>query len=38
MIEAIERQEQDEAARELGFLDRLALLIDQQWDWRRTRR
>jgi IstB-like ATP binding protein len=34
MIEAIERQEQDEAARELGFLDRLALLIDQQWDWR----
>ena len=34
MIEAIERQEQDEAARELGFLDRLALLIDQQWSWR----
>jgi DNA replication protein DnaC len=34
MIEAIERQEQDEAARELGFLDRVALLIDQQWAWR----
>src|SRR5467141_5364645 len=34
MIEAIERQEQDEAARELNFLDRLALLIDQQWSWR----
>src|ERR1700689_3775107 len=34
MIEAIERQEQDEAARELNFLDRLALLIDQQWNWR----
>ena len=34
MIEAIERQEQDEAARELSFLDRLALLIDQQWNWR----
>ena len=34
MIEAIERQEQDEAVRELSFLDRLALLIDQQWDWR----
>ena len=33
MIEAIERREQDEAARELGFLDRLALLIDQQWSW-----
>ena len=34
MIEAIERQEQDEAAGELSFLDRLALLIDQQWSWR----
>jgi hypothetical protein len=34
MIEAIERQEQDEAARGLNFLDRLALLIDQQWSWR----
>ena len=34
MIEAIERQEQDETARELSFLDRLALLIDQQWNWR----
>ncbi len=34
MIEAIERQEQDEAARELSFLDRLALLIDHQWNWR----
>jgi DNA replication protein DnaC len=34
MIEAIERQEQEEAVRELSFLDRLALLIDQQWSWR----
>jgi len=34
MIDAIERQEQDEAVRELSFLDRLALLIDQQWNWR----
>src|SRR5260370_17347682 len=34
MIEAIERQEQDEEARGLSFLDRLALLIDQQWNWR----
>src|ERR1700676_4079106 len=34
MIEAIERQEQDEAARELSFLDRLAMLVDQQWSWR----
>ena len=30
MIEALEHQEQDEATRELGFLDRLALLVDQQ--------
>jgi hypothetical protein len=30
MIEAIERQEQEEVARELSRLDRLALLIDQQ--------
>jgi len=34
MIEAIERQEQDEEARGLSFLERLALLIDQQWNWR----
>src|SRR5256886_17292149 len=34
MVEALEYQEQDEAARELGFLDRLALLVDQQWNWR----
>ena len=34
MIEGIHRQEQDEAARELSFLDRLALLIDPQWEWR----
>ena len=35
MIEALEHQEQDEATRELSFLDRLALLVDQQWNWRR---
>src|SRR5260221_1865273 len=34
MIEAIQWQEQDEATRALSFLDRLALLIDQQWSWR----
>jgi len=34
MIEALEHQEQDEATRELTFLDRLALLVDQQWNWR----
>src|SRR5260370_8502245 len=33
MVEALEHQEQDEATRDLGFLDRLALLVDQQWNW-----
>src|SRR2546422_8717047 len=36
LLEALERQEQDEAARELSFLDRLAMLIDQQWNWRQN--
>src|SRR5215467_647474 len=36
IVEALERQEQDEATRELGFLDRLALLVDQQWNWRQN--
>ena len=34
MIQALEHQEQDETAQESSFLDRLALLIDQQWNWR----
>ena len=34
MVEALKTQEQDPAARELGFLERLGLLIDQQWNWR----
>ena len=36
MAQALEHQEQDEAARELSFLDRLALLVDQQWNWRQN--
>ncbi len=36
MIEALEQQEQDEATRGLNFLDRLALLVDQQWNWRQN--
>ncbi|HKW77074.1 MAG TPA: IS21-like element helper ATPase IstB [Terriglobales bacterium] len=36
IIQALEQQEQDEAARALSFLDRLALLIDQQWTWRQN--
>jgi DNA replication protein DnaC len=36
MMEAFEQQEQDDATRELGFLDRMALLIDRQWAWRQN--
>jgi DNA replication protein DnaC len=36
LLEALERQEQDEATRELSILDRLALLVDQQWNWRQN--
>ena len=34
MAESLETQEQDPAARELSFLERLGLLVDQQWNWR----
>src|SRR5258706_9416152 len=34
MADALKAQEQDPAARELRFLERLGLLIDQQWSWR----
>ena len=34
MVEALKAQEQDRAANELSFLERLALLVDQQWSWR----
>jgi DNA replication protein DnaC len=37
MVEALKAQEQDPAARELSFLDRLGLLVDQQWTWRENR-
>ena len=36
MIEGLEQQEQDATSRELSFLDRLALLVDQQWTWRQN--
>jgi hypothetical protein len=29
-------QEQDPGARELSFLERLALLVDHQWNWRQN--
>jgi len=31
MVEALERQQQDSAMRELSFTERLALLVDHQW-------
>src|SRR5664280_182597 len=34
MVEALKTQEQDRAINELSFLERLALLVDQQWTWR----
>jgi hypothetical protein len=34
MVEALKAQEQDRAINELSFLERLALLVDQQWSWR----
>jgi DNA replication protein DnaC len=34
MAEGLRSQEQDAAARELPFLERLGLLVDQQWNWR----
>jgi DNA replication protein DnaC len=36
MAQALEHQEQDEGTRELSFIDRLALLVDQQWNWRQN--
>lgn len=36
MIEALQQQEHEEGLGELSFLDRLALLIDQQWTWRQN--
>ena len=34
MVEALKIQEQDPVSRELSFLERLGLLVDQQWTWR----
>src|SRR6202166_2833216 len=34
MVDALKVQEQDLASRELSFLERLGLLVDQQWTWR----
>lgn len=34
MADALKAQQQDPTMHELGFLDRLAMLVDQQWSWR----
>ena len=34
MVEGLKTQEQDRAIHELSFLERLSLLVDQQWSWR----
>ena len=34
MVDALKAQEQDPAAREASFLERLGLLVDQRWTWR----
>lgn len=34
MLEGLKGQEQDRSIDELSFLERLALLVDQQWTWR----
>ena len=34
LVEGLKTQAQDQAVNELSFLERLSLLIDQQWNWR----
>ena len=34
MLEALKNQQQDPAARDLSFLERFSMLVDQQWNWR----
>ena len=36
MADALKTQEKDLASRELTFLERLALLVDHQWNWRQN--
>lgn len=36
MAEALKSQQQDPAVGELSFLERLGLLVDQQWSWRQN--
>ena len=34
MVEGLKAQQQDPGATELSFGERLAMLVDQQWNWR----
>src|SRR4051812_33073100 len=34
MVDGLKAQQQDPAATELSFQERLAMLVDQQWNWR----
>src|SRR5579863_9064665 len=34
MADGLKAQEQNPGARELSFVERLSLLVDQQWNWR----
>uniref|UniRef100_Q01TM6 IstB domain protein ATP-binding protein n=1 Tax=Solibacter usitatus (strain Ellin6076) TaxID=234267 RepID=Q01TM6_SOLUE len=36
MADALKAQQQDPGAGELSFLDRLAILVDHQWNWRQN--
>ncbi|MGA3237443.1 MAG: IS21-like element helper ATPase IstB [Bryobacteraceae bacterium] len=36
MADALKAQQQDPAVGELSFLDRLAMLVDHQWNWRQN--
>src|ERR1700757_2502831 len=36
MVDALHAQQQNSTIQELGFLERLALLVDQQWNWRQN--
>lgn len=36
IVDALKAQEQDPAARDLNFLERMALLVDHQWNWRQN--
>jgi len=36
MVDALQQQHKDPGSGELSFLERLALLVDHQWNWRQN--